>query len=118
MTALPRYDPSEVATRSDVASLRSDVDSLRSDVGELRSEVGVLRSEVGVLRSDVGVLRSEVGVLRSDLDMQRSDLASLRVETREGLAAVNQRLDRLYLTLLVGMFTMAAALVGVMFRLG
>lgn len=47
-----------------------------------------------------------------------SDVAELRTELRDGLAAVNQRLDRLFLTLLVGMFGVVAALVGVVFRLG
>ena len=43
----------------------------------------------------------------------KSDLAELRAELRDGLAAVNQRLDRLFLTLLVGMFGLVAAVVGV-----
>lgn len=64
MTQLPRYDPTDVATKA--------------DVGELRSEFGDLRSEL-----------------------------------RDGLAAVNQRLDRLFLALLVGMFGFVAALAGV-----
>ena len=48
----------------------------------------------------------------------KSDLAELRTELRDGLAAVNQRLDRLFLTLLVGMFGVVAALIGVIFRIG
>ena len=48
----------------------------------------------------------------------KSDLAELRTELREGLAAVNQRLDRLFLTLLVGMFGVVAAFVGLIFRIG
>lgn len=63
MAQLPRFDPSDVATKSDLAALRS----------ELRSEL------------------------------------------RDGLAAVNQRLDRLFLALLVGMFGVVAALIGVIF---
>ena len=35
-----------------------------------------------------------------------------------GLAAVNQRLHRLFLILLVGMFGVVAALIGVIFRIG
>lgn len=68
MAQLPRYDPSEVATKSDLAELRVE---LRSELGELRT----------------------------------------------GLAAVNQRLDRLFLTMLVGMFGVVAALIGVILRL-
>ena len=66
MAQLPRYDPAEVATKSDLAELRTE----------------------------------------------------LRTELRDGLAAVNQRLDRLFLTLLVGMFGVVAALIGVIFRIG
>lgn len=73
MAQLPRFDPAEVATRSDLAATRSD------------------------------------------LAATRSDLAALRSEMRDGLVAVSQRLDRLFLTLLVGMFGLVAAMVGVVF---
>lgn len=66
MAQLPRYDPAEVATKSDLAQLRTE----------------------------------------------------LRTELREGLAAVNHRLDRLFQTLLVGMFGVAAAFIGLIFRIG
>ena len=36
----------------------------------------------------------------------------LRVEIREGLAAVNQRLDRLFQTLVAGLFVIVAAMIG------
>ncbi len=45
----------------------------------------------------------------------RTDLADLRGELRDGLAAVSQRLDRLFLTLLIGMFGVAAALISLVF---
>jgi hypothetical protein len=49
----------------------------------------------------------------------KADLADLRTELRtelrEGLAAVNQRLDRLFLTLLIGMFGIVATMIGVIF---
>lgn len=48
----------------------------------------------------------------------KADLAELGTELREGLAAVNLRLDRLFLTLLIGMFGVVAALIGVIFRIG
>lgn len=75
MAQLPRFDPAEVATKSDLAALRSDFAELRSDT--------------------------------------RSDIAELRAELRGGLAGVNQRLDRLFLALLVGMFGVVAAMIGV-----
>jgi len=82
MAQLPRFDPAEVATKSDLAALRSDFGELRSDFAALRSDT-------------------------------RSDIYELRGELSGGLAAVNQRLDRLFLALLVGMFGVAAAVVGV-----
>jgi hypothetical protein len=60
--------------------------------------------------SGLAALRSDFGELRSD---SRSDIAVLRSELRGGLAAVNQRLDRLFLALLVGMFGVVAAFIGV-----
>jgi hypothetical protein len=64
MAQLPRCDPAEVATKSDLAELRTD---LTGGLGELRL----------------------------------------------GLAAVNQRLDRLFLALLVGSFGIVATMLGV-----
>ena len=42
----------------------------------------------------------------------KADLKGLRVELREGLAAVNQRLDRLFQTLVAGLFVIVAAMIG------
>jgi len=42
----------------------------------------------------------------------KADLKELRVELRDGLAAVNQRLDRLLQTLVTGLFVIVAAMVG------
>ena len=52
---------------------------------------------------------------KSDL---RAELTGEMGELRVGLAAVNQRLHRLFLTLLVGMFGVVVALIGVIFRIG
>jgi len=71
MAQLPRIDPAEVATKSDVAVLRSDLAELRAGIN------------------------GELG------------------ELRLSLAAVNQRLDRLFLTLLVGSFGIVATMLGV-----
>ena len=62
-------------------------------------------------KSDIAATRDDVAALRSEL---KGDIGGLR----DGLAAVNQRLDRLFLTLLVGMFGVVAALIGVIFRIG
>jgi hypothetical protein len=96
MAQLPRFDPAEVATRSDLAAQRSDFAALRSDFTGLRSDFAELRSDFAELRSDT-----------------RLDISELRGELSGGLAAVNQRLDRLFLTLLVAMFGVVAAMVGV-----
>lgn len=68
MAQLPRFDPKQVA--------------LKSDIVEFRAEF-------------------------------RADLAEFRAEFREGLAAVNQRMDRLFLTMLVGTFGIVATMLGV-----
>ncbi len=88
MTHLPRYDPAEVATKSDFADLRSDFAELRSD------------------------FRSEMSELRSDF---RSEISELRTEMTTGFAGVNERFDRMYLTLVAGFFVIVAAMAGVVF---
>jgi hypothetical protein len=132
MTHLPRYDPAEVATKSDFADLRSDFAELRSD---FRTEMSDLRSDFGTemsdLRSDFGTemsdLRSDFGTemsdLRSDFGTEMSDLRSdfggemsdLRGEMSAGFAGVNERFDRMYLTLVAGFFVVVAAMAGVVF---
>jgi hypothetical protein len=57
-------------------------------------------------KSDVAVPRSEVHYLRAGIT---GELGELRL----GLAAVNQRLDRLFLTLLVGSLGIFATMLGV-----
>jgi hypothetical protein len=110
MTHLPRYDPAEVATKSDFADLRSDFAELRSDfrteMSDLRSDFG---SEMSDLRSDFG---SEMSDLRSDFGSEMSDL---RGEMSAGFAGVNERFDRMYLTLVAGFFVVVAAMAGVVF---
>ena len=52
---------------------------------------------------------------RSDLVDLREEFTAFRGEMRDGLMALNKRLDRLYLALLVGMFGVVAAMAGVFF---
>jgi len=101
MTHLPRYDPAEVTTKSDFADLQSDFAELRSD----------FRSEMSELRSD---FRSEMSELRSDF---RSEISELRTEMTTGFAGVNERFDRMYLTLVAGFFVIVAAMAGVVFTI-
>lgn len=68
-------------------------------------------------KSDIAEVKSDFAELRSDFAELRSEFTDLRTEVREGLAAVNQRLDRLFLALLVGMFGVVAAFIGVVLRI-
>jgi len=86
MTHLPRYDPAEVATKSDFAELRTDFAEVRSDFAELRSDF-------------------------------RSEISELRTEMTTGFAGVNERFDRMYLTLVAGFFVIVAAMAGVVFTI-
>ncbi|MFP4074460.1 MAG: hypothetical protein ACLFVZ_10520 [Actinomycetota bacterium] len=95
MAQLPRFDPTEVATKSDLVELSTGLADTRSDVAELAAAT----------KSDVAQLRGET----------KSDFANLRGELRDGVAAVNQRLDRLFLTLLVAMFGIVASLISLVF---
>ncbi len=88
MSYLPRYDPDDVATRSDVDSIRTEISDLRS---ELKDDIADLRSEV---RSDIGAVKADVTSLRSELATHGELLFSL------------QR------TLIAGFITFGAALVG------
>lgn len=51
--------------------------------------------------------------LNSDFADLKAELAELRAELRGGLATLNERFDRLYLTMLVGMFGIVATMIGV-----
>ena len=46
-------------------------------------------------------------------DVATADLKELRIEFRDGLAAANQRLDRLFQTPVARLFVIVAALIGV-----
>lgn len=67
-------------------------------------------------KSDLAELRDGLAATRSDASelaaASKSDFAELHGELRDGLAAVNQRLDRLFLALLVGMLGLVGAMVG------
>jgi len=86
MTPSFGHDPSDVATKADLADLRSD---MRADIAEWRDAIS----------ADIAALRWET--------RQRFE----RVE--DGLGAVNQRVDRLFHTLLAGFFAVAATMIGV-----
>ncbi len=101
--------------KTDVGVLRSDVDVLKFDVGVLRSDLDVLKFDVGVLRSDVDVLKFDVGVLRSDVGGLKSDVAKIESDLKDGLTALNERIDRLFVALVAGLLTIVAAMAGILF---
>jgi len=97
MTPSVGHDPSDVATKADLAELRAD---LRADIAEWRD----------AMRADMTEWRD---AMRADMtewrDSMRADIASVRSETR----AVNRRMDRLLHTLLAGFLAVAATMIGV-----
>ena len=104
MTLNPRHDPSDVATKADLAELRA---ATQADTAEWRAAT----------KADLADMRADMTEWR---DVMRADIAALRSETRQriervedGLNAVNRRMDRLLHALLAGFLAVAAALVGV-----
>ncbi len=80
MELLPPMDPSELATKTDLALTRAD---LRGEMVELRSD---LRREMAELRSD---LRGEMAELRSEL---RGEMAAMRVAVADMMREQTNRL--------------------------
>ena len=88
MAYLPEFDPKDVATRSDLADFST----------EMRSDMAVFKTE---MRSDMAEVKTELS--------DRFD----RLEVRfDGLSA---RLDRMYQTLVAGLFVIVAAMAGIFF---
>lgn len=52
--------------------------------------------------------------LRGEFALLRAEFAEMRAETRSDLGRMNQRIDRLFITLVAGLFTIVAAMAGVM----
>ena len=91
MTHLPRYDPAEVATKSDLVELKTD------------------------LEAGIAGLESSMTIRLDGIDTRLDSVDTLldRVDTR--LAGINTRLDRLFLTLVAGLLVIVAAMAGVVF---
>ncbi len=92
MAYLPTFDPTDVATKGDVAGVHSEIDRLRGDMHRLRDE-----------------LRSEMDAFRTEL---RGEMVGLRDEMSGRFEALGHRLDRLFLTLVAGLFVIVAAMAG------
>lgn len=87
MELLPPMDPSELATRADLAltraELRRDMADLRVEMADLRTE---LRTEMAELRTEI---RGEMAELRTEM---RGEMADLRVEVATLLREQTNRL--------------------------
>ena len=70
-------------------------------------QVSTLEPEVAT-KSDFAELRSDFAELRSDFSEQRAEMTA-------GFAGVNERFDRMYLTLVGGWFVIVAAMAGFVF---
>jgi len=123
MSLMSNADPDKLATKADVAELKTDVSvlktdvaALKTDVAELKTDVSVLKTDVSVLKTDVAGLKSEVSRLDSEVRELRGEVRELRVEMSAGFAAMNERFDRMYLTLTAGLFVIVAAMIGVFFN--
>jgi hypothetical protein len=67
------------------------------------------KSDIAFLRSELDGLRSEFDGLRSEFDGLRSEFGALTVV----VGRIDQKLDRLILVLMAGLFAVIATLVGV-----
>ncbi len=110
MAYLPEFDPKDVATRSDLADFSTE---MRSDMAvfktEMRSDMADFKTE---MRSDIADFKTEIRSDMADVKTELSDRFD-RVEVRfDGLGA---RLDRMYQTLVAGLFVIVAAMAGIFF---
>ena len=83
MELLPPMDPSELATKRDLALTRAE---LREEMAELRGEMAELRGEMAELRSE---LCGEIADLRSGL---RSDIAALQISVTDMMREQTNRM--------------------------
>ena len=91
MTHLPRYDPAEVATKSDLAELKTD------------------------LGADIAGLESSMTIRLDGVDTRLDGIDTRLDGVDNRLDGINARLDRLFLTLVTGLFVIVAAMAGVVF---
>jgi ribosomal protein L29 len=92
MELLPPMDPSELATRSDLALTRSE---LRTEMAELRTE---LRTEMAELRTEMAELRTE---LRTEMAELRTELRTEMAELRVAVATMMREQTNRLLALVV-----------------
>jgi len=61
--------------------------------------------------------KTDMSSIREDISALRADIHDLRSDLKTGLEAVNARIDRLFLTLVAGLFVIVAAMAGVVVSL-
>ena len=91
MTHLPRYDPAEVATKSDLVELKTD------------------------LGADIAGLESSMTIRLDGVDTRLDGIDTRLDGVDNRLDGINARLDRLFLTLVTGLFVIVAAMAGFVF---
>ena len=95
MAYLPEFDPDDVATKGDIAELRA---ATKTDIAELRTAT----------KTDIAELRTATKTDMARMDGNLGDLKS-------GQALLHSRIDRLFVTLVAGLFVIVAAMAGVVF---
>ena len=117
MAYLPEFDPDDVATKGDIAELRA---ATKTDIAELRAAT---KTDIAKLRA---ATKTDIAELRT---ATKTDIAELRTATKtdmarmdgnlgdlkSGQALLHSRIDRLFVTLVAGLFVIVAAMAGVVF---
>ncbi len=128
MAYLPEFDPSQVATKSDITELRA---ATKSDILELRAATKAEFLELrAATKSDITELRTATKADFLELrSATKSDITELRAATKTdmariegnlgdlkgGQAVLHSRIDRLFVTLVAGLFVIVAAMAGFVF---
>ena len=74
--------------------LQTEIRDVREEVREVRNS---LQTEIRDVREEVNDVREEVNDVREEVRGLRDEVQGLRDETRQGLQALNERIDRLLL---------------------
>ena len=84
--------------RAELAQVRGDAERARAELAQVRGDADRARAELAQVRGDAERARAELAQARAEADRARAELAVAReheagvVETRQQLAAVNERL--------------------------
>jgi hypothetical protein len=93
-----RLSEARERSEAELAQARGEADHARGEVSQARDEADHARSELAHVRDEAERARSELAQARAEADRARAELAGAReqeagiVQTRQQLAAVNERL--------------------------